>query len=143
HFSPTNLQWVITAYVITLGGLLLFGGRIADLMGRRVVFMSGVLIFSVASLVCGLAGSSSLLIGARAVQGVGAAFVTPASLSIVSNAFTEGSERNKALGIWGALAGSGAAVGVILGGVLTKYAGWEWIFFVNVPIGALVLAAAL
>jgi EmrB/QacA subfamily drug resistance transporter len=137
-----NLQWVITAYALTFGGFLLLGGRAADLLGRRRVFIVGVTLFSGASLLCGLANSEELLIGARAVQGLGAAIISPAALSIVSATFTEGAERNKALGIWGALGGSGAAVGVLLGGVLTKYAGWEWIFFVNVPVGALVVALA-
>jgi EmrB/QacA subfamily drug resistance transporter len=141
-FSPENLQWVVTAYALTFGGFLLLGGRAADLLGRRSVFMVGVVVFSLASLVCGLANSDGMLIGARAVQGLGGAIISPAALSIVSAVFTEGAERNKALGIWGALGGSGAAVGVLLGGILTKYAGWEWIFFVNVPVGALVFAAA-
>jgi EmrB/QacA subfamily drug resistance transporter len=142
HFSEGNLQWVVTAYALTFGGFLLLGGRAADLLGRRRVFMFGVAVFSLASLVCGLASSDTMLIAARAVQGLGGAIISPAALSIVSTTFTEGAERNKALGIWGALGGSGAAVGVLLGGVLTKYAGWEWIFFVNVPVGALVFAAA-
>jgi EmrB/QacA subfamily drug resistance transporter len=142
HFSRENLQWVVTAYALTFGGFLLLGGRAADLLGRRSVFMVGVVLFSLASLACGLANSEGLLIGARAVQGLGGAIISPAALSIVSAAFTEGAERNKALGIWGALGGSGAAVGVLLGGILTKYAGWEWIFFVNVPVGALVFLAA-
>jgi EmrB/QacA subfamily drug resistance transporter len=142
HFSAGNLQWVVTAYALTFGGFLLLGGRAADLLGRRRVFMSGVILFSVASLVCGLSTNDGMLIAARAVQGIGGAIISPAALSIVSTTFTEGAERNKALGIWGALGGSGAAVGVLLGGVLTKYAGWEWIFFVNVPVGALVILAA-
>jgi len=142
HFSRGNLQWVVTAYALTFGGFLLLGGRAADLLGRRRVFLVGVVLFSAASLVCGLAGSEGMLIGARAVQGLGGAIISPAALSIVSATFTEGVERNKALGIWGALGGSGAAVGVLMGGVLTKYGGWEWIFFVNVPVGAVVLAAA-
>jgi EmrB/QacA subfamily drug resistance transporter len=140
HFSRGNLQWVITAYALTFGGFLLLSGRAADLLGRRRVFVAGVILFSSASLVCGLANTEGLLIGARAVQGIGGAIVSASALSIVSTMFIEGSERNKALGIWGALGGSGAAVGVLLGGVLTKYLGWEWIFFVNVPVGALVLA---
>ncbi len=142
NFSRENIQWVVTAYALTFGGFLLLGGRAADLLGRRRVFMVGVVLFSLASLVCGLANSEGVLIAARAVQGVGGAIISPAALSIVSSTFTEGAERNKALGIWGALGGSGAAAGVLLGGVLTKYAGWEWIFFVNVPVGALVLVAA-
>jgi EmrB/QacA subfamily drug resistance transporter len=138
HFSDTNLQWVITAYAITYGGLLLLGGRAADLIGRRKVFMGGLALFTVASLLAGLAQDDVMLIIVRGVQGVGAAIVAPAALSIVGVTFQEGAERNKALGIYGALAGSGAAIGVLLGGVLTSYLGWEWIFFVNVPVGVLV-----
>ncbi len=140
NVSDKNLQWVITAYAITFGGFLLLGGRAADLLGRRRMFMIGIALFSAASLVCGLAGSIGVLIAARTVQGLGAAIISPATLSIITTTFEEGSERNKALGIWGAMAGSGAAAGVLMGGILTKYAGWEWIFFVNVPVGALVLA---
>src|SRR5712691_7493017 len=139
HFSRENLQWVITAYSITFGGFLLLSGRAADLLGRRRVFMVGVTLFTLASLACGLAGSEGFLIGARAVQGLGAAIISPAALAIVMTTFDEGAERNKALGIWGAIGGGGAAVGVLAGGVLTKYFGWEWIFFVNVPVGALAL----
>jgi EmrB/QacA subfamily drug resistance transporter len=142
HFSEQGLQWVITAYAITFGGFLLLGGRAADLLGRRRVFYVGVTVFTIASFLCGLAWSEGVLIGARAVQGLGAAIITPAALSIVTTTFEEGAERNKALGIWGAIGGSGAAVGVLAGGVLTKYLGWEWIFFVNVPVGALALALA-
>jgi EmrB/QacA subfamily drug resistance transporter len=140
HFSATGLQWVITAYAITFGGFLLLGGRAGDILGRKRIFMVGVTLFSIASLVCGLAGSTGVLVAARAVQGLGAAIVSPATLSIITTTFDEGAERNKALGIWGAMGGSGAAAGVLFGGILTKYAGWEWIFFVNVPVGALVLA---
>jgi EmrB/QacA subfamily drug resistance transporter len=140
HFSESNLQWVITAYAITFGGLLLLAGRLADLFGRRRVFVVGVVIFALASLLCGLAWSEGVLIGARAIQGLGAAVITPSALSIVMTTFDEGAERNKALGIWGALGGGGAAVGVLAGGVLTKYLGWEWIFFVNVPVGAIAFA---
>src|SRR5947199_6292864 len=136
NFSESNLQWVITAYAITFGGLLLLAGRLADLFGRRRVFVVGVVIFTLASLLCGLAWSEGVLIAARAIQGLGAAVITPSALSIVMTTFDEGAERNKALGIWGAIGGSGAAVGVLAGGVLTKYLGWEWIFFVNVPVGA-------
>jgi EmrB/QacA subfamily drug resistance transporter len=142
HFSEQNLQWVITAYAITFGGFLLLGGRAADLLGRRRVFMVGVVLFTFASFLCGLAWSEGVLIGARAIQGLGAAIISPAALSIITTIFPEGSERNKALGIWGALGGSGAAVGVLAGGVLTKYLGWEWIFFVNVPVGVLVALLA-
>jgi EmrB/QacA subfamily drug resistance transporter len=142
HFSEQGLQWVITAYAITFGGFLLLGGRAADLLGRRRVFYVGVAVFTIASFVCGLAWSEGVLIVARAVQGFGAAIITPAALSIITTSFEEGPERNKALGIWGAIGGSGAAVGVLAGGILTKYLGWEWIFFVNVPVGALALALA-
>ena len=140
HFSETGLQWVITAYAITFGGFLLLGGRAGDILGRKRMFLIGVAIFSIASLVCGLADSTGVLVAARAVQGFGAAIVSPATLSIITTTFDEGPERNKALGIWGAMGGSGAAAGVLFGGILTKYLGWEWIFFVNVPVGALVLA---
>ena len=140
HVSDKTLQWVITAYAITFGGFLLLGGRAADLLGRRRMFMVGIGVFSAASLVCGLANTMGVLIAARAVQGIGAAIISPATLSIITTTFEEGAERNKALGIWGAMAGSGAAAGVLFGGILTKYAGWEWIFFVNVPVGAAVLA---
>jgi EmrB/QacA subfamily drug resistance transporter len=141
-FSRENLQWVLTAYAITFGGFLLLGGRAADLFGRRRVFLVGVVVFTVASLLCGLASSEGMLIGARAVQGLGAAIISPAALSIVMTTFEEGAERNKALGIWGAMGGSGAAVGVLLGGVLTKYLGWEWIFFINIPVGVLAFLLA-
>jgi EmrB/QacA subfamily drug resistance transporter len=136
--AETTVQWVLIAYAITFGGFLLLGGRMADLLGRRLIFIVGLTLFTVASLACGLANSIGVLIGARAVQGIGAAIISPAALSIVTTTFAEGAERNKALGIWGALGGSGAAAGVLFGGILTKYLGWEWIFFVNVPVGALV-----
>ena len=137
--SDSSLQWVLIAYAITFGGFLLLGGRLADLLGRRRVFMAGVALFSLASLACGLAGSIGVLVAARAVQGLGAALVSPATLSIITTTFEEGAERNKALGIWGAMGGSGAAAGVLLGGIITNYLGWEWIFFVNVPVGVVVL----
>jgi EmrB/QacA subfamily drug resistance transporter len=140
HIAESTVQWVITAYAITFGGFLLLGGRMADLLGRRSIFVVGLVLFTLASLTCGLASNAGTLIASRAVQGVGAAIISPAALSIVTTTFEEGAERNKALGIWGALGGSGAAVGVLLGGVLTKYLGWQWIFFVNVPVGALVFA---
>jgi EmrB/QacA subfamily drug resistance transporter len=133
---------VITAYAITFGGFLLLGGRAADLLGRRRVFYVGVMLFTFASFLCGLAWSEGVLIGARALQGLGAAIISPAALSIIMTSFDEGAERNKALGIWGAIGGSGAAVGVLAGGILTKYLGWEWIFFVNVPVGVLALLLA-
>src|SRR5438093_143028 len=138
-----TVEWVIIAYSITFGGFLLLGGRMADLLGRRRIFVAGLILFTLSSLACGLShalGSAAVLIGARALQGLGAAIISPAALSIVTTTFTEGAERNKALGIWGALGGSGAAAGVLFGGILVKYLGWEWIFFVNVPVGALVFA---
>jgi EmrB/QacA subfamily drug resistance transporter len=138
-FSQDNLSWVVNAYVLTFGGFLLLGGRMADLLGRRRVFMGGLVLFALASLAGGLATNDSQLIAARAVQGLGAAILSPAALSIVTTTFRDGSERNKALGVWGAVAGSGGAAGVLLGGVLTQYLGWEWVLWVNVPIG---LAAA-
>jgi EmrB/QacA subfamily drug resistance transporter len=140
HIKESTVQWVITAYAITFGGFLLLGGRMSDLLGRRRIFIAGLVVFTLASLACGLASSAGVLIVSRAVQGIGAAIISPAALSIVTTTFQEGSERNKALGIWGALGGSGAAVGVLLGGILTKYLGWQWIFFVNVPVGVLVFA---
>jgi EmrB/QacA subfamily drug resistance transporter len=142
HFKESDLQWVITAYAITFGGFLLLGGRAADLFGRRRLFLIGVAVFTIASLFCGLAWAEGVLIASRAVQGLGAAIISPAALSIITTTFDEGPERNKALGIWGAIGGSGAAVGVLAGGILTKYLGWEWIFFVNVPVGVLAFAIA-
>src|SRR5881275_288527 len=138
--AESTVQWVVTAYAITFGGFLLLGGRMADLLGRRRIFIVGLVLFTFASLACGLASSAGVLIASRAVQGIGAAIISPAALSIVTTTFSEVAERNKALGIWGALGGSGAAAGVLFGGILTKYLGWEWIFFVNVPVGALVFA---
>lgn len=135
QFSQENLTWVINAYVLTFGGFLLLGGRLADLLGRRRVFIAGLLLFSLASLLGGLAATELQLIGARALQGLGAAIVSPAALSIITVTFAEGRERNKALGAWGAVAGSGGAAGVLLGGVLTDGLGWEWVLWVNVPIG--------
>jgi EmrB/QacA subfamily drug resistance transporter len=140
HFSQDNLSWVVNAYVLVFGGFLLLGGRLADLLGRRRLFIVGLLLFAVASLAGGLAQSEGWLISARAVQGLGAALLSPAALSLVTVLFAEGSERNKAMGVWGAVAGSGGAVGVLLGGMLTEWAGWEWVLFVNVPIG---IAAAM
>jgi EmrB/QacA subfamily drug resistance transporter len=139
HFSEANLQWVVTAYGLTFGGFLLLGGRAADLLGRRRIFTLGLVVFTASSLGCALAGSEAVLIAMRGIQGLGAAIILPAALSIVSNMFAEGAERNKALGIWGAVGASGATVGVLAGGLLTRYAGWEYIFFVNVPIGAAAL----
>ena len=134
NFSQENLQWVVNAYVLTFGGFLLLGGRAADLLGRRRMFMIGLVLFALASLACGLAASEGQLIAARAVQGLGGAILSPAALSIVAATFREGAERNKAMGVWGAVAGSGAAAGVLLGGVLTEGLSWEWVFWVNVPI---------
>jgi EmrB/QacA subfamily drug resistance transporter len=135
HFSQQNLSWVVNAYTLTFGGFLLLGGRLADLLGRRRVFVAGLILFSLASLAGGLAQSPGWLVGARAVQGLGAAILSPAALSLVTTTFAEGAERNRALGVWGAVAGSGGAAGVLFGGILTEYAGWEWVLFVNVPIG--------
>ena len=143
NVTETTVQWVLIAYAITFGGFLLLGGRMADLLGRKRIFLVGLTLFTVASLVCGLAGDISVLIGARAMQGIGAAIISPAALSIVTTTFREGAERNKALGIWGALGGSGAAAGVLFGGIITKYLGWQWIFYVNVPVGALVFGLTL
>jgi EmrB/QacA subfamily drug resistance transporter len=140
-FSQDDLSWVVNAYTLFFGGFLLLGGRMADLLGRRRIFMGGLVLFAAASLAGGLATSDLQLIIARAVQGLGAALLSPAALSLVTTMFREGSERNKALGIWGAVAGSGGAAGVLLGGVLTEALSWEWVLFVNVPIG--VIAATL
>jgi EmrB/QacA subfamily drug resistance transporter len=144
-FSEQNLQWVISAYALVFGGFLLLGGRAADLLGRRRIFLVGIVLFTLASLFAGLAWSEASLITARAVQGLGAAVITPAALSILSTTFTEGRERNVALGVWGAVGGFGAAAGVLLGGVLTSALSWSWIFFVNVPVGVIgfVLAPVL
>jgi EmrB/QacA subfamily drug resistance transporter len=142
HFSETGLQWVVTAYALTFGGFLLLGGRAADLLGRRRVLMLGLVLFTAASLGCALASTDAFLIAMRAVQGLGAATMLPAALSIVMNMFDEGAERNKALGVWGALGAAGATVGLISGGLLTRYAGWQYIFYLNVPIGAAALLLA-
>ena len=140
HFSQESLQWVITAYSILFGGTLLLGGRLADLLGRRRLFMTGVAVFTLGSLLSGLAWSEGALIVTRALQGLGGALLAPAALSIVVTTFREGRERNIALGVWGAASGTGGAVGVLLGGVLTSYLSWSWIFFVNLPVGVAVLA---
>jgi EmrB/QacA subfamily drug resistance transporter len=136
-FSQENLQWVISAYALVFGGFLLLGGRAADVLGRRRIFLAGLVVFTVSSLLAGLAWSEGSLIGARAFQGLGAAIISPAALSILSTTFAEGRERNIALGVWGAVGGFGAAAGVLLGGILTDALSWEWIFFVNVPVGTL------
>src|SRR4051812_48419993 len=140
-FSATSLQWVVSAYAILFGGALLLGGRLADLLGRRRLFVAGLLVFAASSLLCGLAWSEASLIAFRALQGLGGALLAPAALSLLMTTFAEGRERNVALGVYGAASGSGAAAGVLLGGLLTSYLGWSWIFFINVPVG--VLAAAL
>src|SRR5213080_993348 len=144
-FSQENLQWVISAYALVFGGFLLLGGRAADLLGRRRIFLAGLIVFTLASLFAGLAWSEASLISARALQGLGAAVITPAALSILSTTFVEGRERNIALGVWGAVGGFGAAAGVLLGGILTDALSWSWIFFVNVPVGvtAFILAPLL
>jgi EmrB/QacA subfamily drug resistance transporter len=139
-FSQTSLQWVITAYAILFGGTLLLGGRLADLLGRRRLFVAGLALFTVSSLLCGLAWSDGSLIAFRALQGLGGALLAPAALSLLMTTFAEGRERNLALGIYGAASGSGAAAGVLLGGLLTSYLSWSWIFFVNVPVGAAAIA---
>ncbi len=139
-FSQTSLQWVISAYAILFGGALLLGGRLADLLGRRRLFLAGLALFATSSLLCGLAWSEGSLIAFRAVQGLGGALLAPAALSLLMTTFTEGRERNLALGIYGAASGSGAAAGVLLGGVLTSYLSWSWIFFINVPVGVAAIA---
>src|SRR3954471_20058391 len=142
HFSQEGLQWVITAYSILFGGVLLLGGRAADLLGRRRMFMAGLVLFTVSSLLDGLAWSEGSLIAFRGLQGLGAALLSPAALSILTTTFQEGRERNIALGVWGAASGSGGAAGVLLGGVLTSSLSWSWIFFINLPVGALVFAVS-
>ncbi|MFY9578706.1 MAG: MFS transporter, partial [Gaiellaceae bacterium] len=140
HFSPVSLQWIVNAYTLVFGGFLLLGGRAADLLGRQRLFIAGIGVFTVASLLNGIAPSSSVLIGGRALQGLGAALVSPAALSIVMTTFAEGRERTRALGIWSAIAAGGGAVGLVLGGLLTDTLSWRWVFFINLPIG---IAAAL
>src|SRR4051812_41180387 len=142
NFSQESLQWVITAYAILFGGALLLGGRMADLLGRRRLFIIGLAIFTVSSLLDGLAWSEGSLIAFRTLQGLGAALLSPAALSILTTTFREGRERNLALGIWGAASGSGGAAGVLLGGALTSALSWSWIFFINVPVGALIFAVS-
>ena len=139
-FTPEDLQWVVSGYALTFGGFLLLGGRMGDLLGRRMLFMVGLALFLLTSLWAGLANSDTMLIIARFAQGAAGAILAPSVFSIISVTFAEGAERNKALGILGGIAGSGAAIGVLLGGVLTSYISWEWIFFVNIPIAALALA---
>jgi EmrB/QacA subfamily drug resistance transporter len=141
-FSQENLQWVISAYALVFGGFLLLGGRAADILGRRRMFIIGLVVFTGASLLAALAWNEPSLIGARAVQGLGAAIIAPAALSILMTTFSEGKERNIALGVWGAVGGFGAAAGVLLGGVFTDLLSWEWIFFLNIPVGIAALALA-
>jgi EmrB/QacA subfamily drug resistance transporter len=141
-FSQENLQWVISAYALVFGGFLLLGGRLADVLGRRRVFMAGLVVFTLGSFLCGIAWSEESLIAARAIQGLGAATITPSALSILTTTFREGRERNIALGAWGAVGGFGAAAGVLMGGILTDLLSWEWIFFVNIPVGLVGLALA-
>src|SRR3954453_7571366 len=143
HFkSEADLQWVVNAYVLAAGGFLLLGGRVADRYGRRLVFVSGIVVFAAASLACGLANSPALLVGSRAVQGLGAAFMAPAALSLLTVIFAEGEERNRALGVWSAIAGAGGAVGLLAGGLLTTALSWRWVFFVNLPIAAVAVVAS-
>jgi EmrB/QacA subfamily drug resistance transporter len=142
HFSEVDLQWVVNAYTVTFAGFLLLGGRAADMLGRRRVFVAGLVLFAAASLAGGVANSQAVLIAARAVQGLGGAVIAPASLSILTTTFAEGAARNRAVGIWGAMGGAGGAAGVLLGGVLTDLLSWRWILFINVPIGLLAAVAA-
>jgi EmrB/QacA subfamily drug resistance transporter len=141
--SEANLQWIVNAYTLVFGGFLLLGGRAGDLLGRKRLFLAGVVVFTVASLLDGLAVNSGMLIGSRALQGLGAAFISPAALSIISTTFEEGKERGKALGVWAAIASGGSAVGLVLGGVLTQALSWPWIFFINVPVGVATFVLSL
>src|SRR5437016_3033660 len=141
-FSEQSLSWVLNAYTLMFGGFLLLGGRLADQLGRRRLFLAGIGLFSGASLVCGLSQSEGMLLVARGAQGLGGALVSPAALSIILTTFAEGQERNRALAVWGAIAGAGGAVGLLLGGVIVQLLSWRWVFFVNVPIGVAVLALA-
>jgi len=143
HFSASNLQWIVNGYTLIFGGFLLLGGRAADLIGRKRLFVAGVVLFSLASLLNGFAQSSGMLIAGRMLQGLGGALVSPAALSIVTTTFTDGEQRTKALGVWSAIAAGGAAIGLLVGGVLTDLASWRWVFFVNVPVGIATVALAL
>src|SRR6516225_2401566 len=142
HFSEQDLPWVVNAYVIAFGGFLLLGGRAADLLGRRRVFMAGLVVVAIASLAAGFASTQGQLIAARAAQGLGAAIISPSALSIITTMFEDGAERNKALSAWGAVAGSAGAAGVLLGGILTQSLGWQWVLWVNVPVSLIALALA-
>src|SRR5947209_12433219 len=135
HLSEGNLQWIVNAYTLVFGGFLLLGGRASDLLGRKRLFLAGTALFSVASLINGLAQSSTMLVAGRGLQGLGAALLSPAALSIVTTTFTNNTERTRALGVWSAIAAGGGAVGLLLGGVLTQLASWPWIFIVNIPVG--------
>src|SRR3954462_2652724 len=143
HFTPQSLQWIVNAYTLVFGGFLLLGGRASDLLGRQRVFIAGVVIFTIASAINGIADSSSVLIAGRALQGLGGALVSPAALAILTTSFEEGAERTKALGVWSAIAAGGAAFGLIIGGALTEWLSWRWVFFVNLPIGVGATIAAL
>src|SRR5438552_1176438 len=143
HLSEGSLQWLVNAYTLVFGGFLLLGGRLGDLLGRKRVFLVGLVIFTGASLLDGLAGSEGMLIAARALQGFGAALISPAALSIISTTFAEGAERARALAVWAAIAIGGSAVGLVLGGALTQYFSWPWIFFVNVPVGIVTFLLSL
>jgi MFS family permease len=141
-FSGNGLEWVVTAYAVTFGGLLLLGGRLGDLLGRRRIFISGLLLFSAASLLGGFATSQMWLLAARAIQGAGGAMVAPTALALITTSFPEGPPRNRAMGVYAAMSGGGAAVGLVAGGLLTTYLSWRWVLFVNVPIGVLVALVA-
>ena len=143
HFSPSSLQWIVNAYTLAFGGFLMLGGRAADLFGRRRLFLIGIVLFSAASLMNGLAGSAGILVAGRALQGLGGAMVSPAALSVLTTTFAEGRERTTALGVWSAVAVGGGAVGLLLGGVLTSAFSWQWVFFVNVPVGVIAILLAL
>ena len=143
HFSPESLQWIVNAYTLTFGGFLMLGGRAADLIGRRRLFLLGIVVFSAASLMNGLAGSAGILVAGRALQGLGGALVSPAALAVLTTTFKEGRERTTALGVWSAVAVGGGAIGLLLGGVLTSLFSWQWVFFVNVPVGMIAIVLAL
>src|ERR1700733_2107481 len=143
HLSVSGLEWIVSSYLLVLGGLLLVGGRVADVFGRRRVFLAGLVIFTLSSLAAGLAGSADVLIAARAVQGLGAALVMPASLAIIAAAFTNPRERTAAIGIWGAVSALGLALGPVIGGLVSQHVHWGWIFLINVPVGVITIAVAL